>query len=110
MSRFVVECPEHNILGGLIYESRRHAMLEAQSLLHAPWHVLAEQGYRIRELVSRSTPIAHRLLSLTIELPEDQMRRLECISARSGMTVRHLASVMVAGTLSGALRQGGEDD
>ena len=69
MSRYVVETPEHSILGGSTHATRKAAMVDAQRLTDLPWEDLAEEGYRIRELVARMPP-ARGFCSFTGDLPK----------------------------------------
>lgn len=108
MSRYVIETPSHQILGGGTHISRRAAMETAQRITDLPWHELAAEGYRIRMLVSRVPP-ERRLVSVTIDLPAPHVTRLEHLAIKAGVTVRHLCSVAIGGWLAGAVRVESDD-
>lgn len=109
MSRYVVETPCHAILGGGTHTSRQKAMQYAQRVTDLPWHELAGEGYRIRLLVSRVPP-ERRVVSVTVDIPEPHLARLEFLAAKANMSVRHLCSVALGGWLAGAARVESSDD
>ncbi len=85
------------------FSSRAEAMRAATQHTDLPWHELQEVGYRICCIVPR-LPIPRKLVSLAIELPDEQLMRLESLAIQSGMSVRHLASVLIGGGLAQSAR------
>ncbi len=110
MSQFVVLTPDQFILGGATHKTRIGAMQFAQVHTARPWTELADEGYRIKMLVSR-VPAARRVVTLaSIDLPEEQLQRLEMLATRSGHTVRHVASLMIASGLANSKFMWGSRD
>ncbi len=98
---YVVITPEKDVLCGKTHDSRVDALTFAERHTELPWDELAEDGYRIKQIVTR-VPIARRVVSLSIDIPEEQMQRLEFLSQRSGMPVRQTASVLLGQSLAQA--------
>ena len=103
MSDYVVLSPRKVIVTGKAWPSRRDAVSAASQHMQLPWCELYALGYRVRVLVPRimRTP---RLVPMSIDLPEDVLQRLEMVSARTGQSVRHLTSLMVANGLHNSHR------